>query len=323
MPLVSVIVPAYNASEFLEQCLDSVAMQSLDDFEVLIVDDGSEDSTASIADSFQHMDERFHLIRQENGGVSSARNTGLEHAKGRFVTFVDADDALHPRALASMYGAMRDNKANVCITAYAKFRGDWRSEGVRVPRRPGQPEIYSYQEAMKEALYQKRILNSPWGAMIERRLMGTDRRFRVGIRYEDLDAFYRFYEGVERIVYLPFPYYLYRENPNGFIHKWSRDRLDVLDVTDRLGEYMESRHPDLAKAASDRRFSAHFNMLLLMLKYGIDDPRSFSRCLAVVKEGRRAAILDSNVRLKNKLGAIASYGGKGFLKLLSKVYSGR
>lgn len=322
-PLISVVIPAYNASDFLEQCLDSLCMQTLDDFEVIIVDDGSTDSTASIADSFQHVDERFRLVRTENGGVSKARNRGIEISEGKYITFVDADDALHPEALASMYGALRDHEASVCVTSYASFKKDWRKYGVRVPRRKGNPEVYTYTQAMKVALYQKRLLNSPWGMMMERRLLGADRRFREGIRYEDLDAFYRFYEGAERIVYIPYPYYFYRENPNGFIHQWSDARLDVLDVTTRISAYFERNYPELKKAASDRLFSAHYNMLLLMLKNGVNNTEAIEKCNKVIKEGRWQALIDPNVRLKNKIGALLSYGGLPILKILSKLYSGQ
>ena len=323
MPLISVIIPAYNAEEFLEQCLDSLTTQSLDDFEVIIIDDGSTDSTAAIANNYEHTDERFRLVRQKNEGVSKARNVGIELAKGRCLTFLDADDALHPNALGAMYAALRDHEAQVCIAAFTRFKKDWRTNAVRLSREKGIPEVYSYEEAMEKALYQRRLFNSPWGMMIERRLLGDDRRFKEGVRYEDLDAFYRFYEGAKKIVYLPFTSYLDRENPNSFIQNWSMSRLDVLDVTDRLEEFFNRFYPSVGKAASDRRFSAHFNMLLLMMKNGVDKPEAVSRCLKVIKEKRSGELFDPKVRLKNKVGALASYGGTGVLKLLSKLYSGR
>ena len=323
MPLISVIIPAYNAEKYLEQCLDSIAMQTLDDFEVLIIDDGSEDSTAAIAANYEHIDERFILVRQENGGVSRARNVGIDRARGRYITFVDSDDALHPEALATMYAALRDNEAQVCITAFTRFKDDWRTSGVRVPRHIGRPEVHTYTETMNIALYQQRLLNSPCGVLIERRMLGNDIRFREKIRYEDLDAFYRFYEAAERIVYLPFTYYFYRNNPQSFMCQWSDSRLDVLDVTDSLEEFMIRKYPALKKAAADRRYSAHYNMLLLMLKYGVENEEALNRCLKVVKEKRASELANPRVRVKNKIGALASYGGIGALRLLSKLYSGQ
>lgn len=314
--LVSVIIPAHNAMAWLEECLDSLAAQTFQDFEVIVVDDGSTDTTVPFVTDYQILDDRFRIVSQPQGGVSKARNTGIDHALGRYVTFVDADDALHPEALAAMYNAIKETGAPVCITGFTSWKGDLAGRGIKVYGSRKQREIYSYRKAMKAALYQKRIMNAPWGVMMERSLLTPDRRFREGIRYEDLDAFYRFYEGVDKIVYLPYTYYFYRDNPEGFINRWSDSRLDVLDVTDRLEKFFKDRYPELKKAAADRRYSAHFNMLVLMLKNGVDNPAALERCRKVIKEGRWRALTDPNVRMKNKVGALASFLGEGFIKRL-------
>lgn len=318
LPAISIIIPVFNAGKYLSACLDSLALQTFDDYEVVAVDDGSTDSSASIITGYAGLDERIRLLQQENKGVSAARNAGIEAARGKYITFVDADDALHPEALASMYAALKSETSAVCITGFVKFSGDYRVDGIRVPRRKVKPESYSYIEAMKMALYQKRIFNSPWGMMMERRLLSPDKRFREDTRYEDLDAFYRMYEGLEKIIYLPFPYYFYRENEESFINTWSKSRLDVLDVTDRMAEFFSKKYPELERAARDRRYSAHFNMLVLLLRH---DPRNndmINRCLEVVKEQRLKALTDPNVRIKNKIGALASFGGQKVLRALGK-----
>lgn len=305
---VSIIIPAYNADKYLEECLESVKNQTSDDFEALIIDDGSEDETASIARKYQTRDSRFRLISQPNGGVSRARNVGIEESKGEYLTFLDADDRLHPRAIQSMLESMTRQKADVCIAAF--------SDVEKVVRNVSKSETYSYPQAMKAALYQKRLLNSPWGMMIKRNVLKAQ-RFREGIRYEDLDAFYRFYENAARIIYLPYPLYVYRKNPESFLHKWSDTRLDVLDVTDRMLAFFKQNYPELEMAAHDRRFSAHYNMLVLMMKNGVKNPEAQQRCMRVIREGRLRALKDPDVRLKNKIGALASFGGRGFLRILS------
>ena len=97
MPTVSVIIPAYNAEPFLVQTLQSVSNQTLDDIEIIVVDDGSTDRTWDIINSYA--DSRLVKLRKANGGVSSARNMGFEHVSGRYIQFLDADDVLHPRKL--------------------------------------------------------------------------------------------------------------------------------------------------------------------------------------------------------------------------------
>lgn len=312
-PLVSLIVPVYNAGSFLTECLDSIASQTFTDFEAILVDDGSSDHSVPIMEDFCKKDSRFRLVKLPHGGVSKARNTGMDMAEGQLLGFVDADDCLHPRALESMTRTLRESCAQVCVAAMSKGESysPWKITG-----RP--PMVMDYHTAMTKALYQKVILNAPWGMLMERRLLKDDVRFREGIRYEDLDAFYRFYEGAEKIAYLPEKLYFYRQSAGSFIHQWSEARLDALDVTDRIVEYMNAAHPELITAALDRRFSAHFNILLLMLRLGIKNDGQIKRCLDVIREGRRRSLSDRNVRFKNKLGALVSFLGLPILRLLAR-----
>ena len=93
---VSVIVPIYNVEQYLENCLQSIAMQTYENFEVLMINDGTPDRSAEIAKRFQDLDERFVLLEKDNGGLSSARNYGLDHASGEFICFIDSDDYIMP-----------------------------------------------------------------------------------------------------------------------------------------------------------------------------------------------------------------------------------
>ncbi len=313
-PAVTLIVPVYNAGKYLEECLRSIISQNIDDFEVIVVDDGSTDNSIEITKRICEEDSRFRLVVSPHRGVSAARNTGIDMAMGKYIGFVDADDCLLPYSLSILVDTARVTGAEVCIGGY--YTGITYSP---VTQQPFDVLVYTYSEVMRRALYQQIIINSPWGMIIERNLLGDDCRFREGIRYEDLDAFYRFYESARKIAVIPVPVYFYRQPTESFMHRWSDSRLDVLDVTDRLVNYMQERHPELAEAARDRRFSAHFNMLALLYRHGIDNRAAIDRCLAVIREQRGNALRDSEVRLKNKLGAIASYGGKGLIKFLSHL----
>lgn len=308
-PLISIVVPAYNAADYLAECLASIERQSYGRFEVTVVDDGSTDATPLIAAETAARDPRFKVVSIPNGGVSHARNHGTALSKGELLTFVDADDLLHPEALKTMKETLERRGADVCITRFRKFRGEGRGRKLAARRLPRhiQTEEYDYEGAMRTALYQKRLLNSPWGSLMKRGLIGEGGAFREGTRYEDLDAFYRMYGKARKIVYIDWGLYLYRDHPGSFMNTWSPGRLDVLDVTDRLLEHMRNHHPRLENAALDRRFSAHCNMLLLMRGNRAEDPEAMERCWRVIREGRRRALADRNVRLKNKLGALLSY----------------
>ena len=100
-PKISVIVPVYNAEKYLHRCIDSILSQTFTDFELLLIDDGSKDGSGAICDEYAAKDNRVRVFHKENGGVSSARNLGLDNACGEWVTFVDADDYVRPSYLAT------------------------------------------------------------------------------------------------------------------------------------------------------------------------------------------------------------------------------
>ena len=117
-PAVSVIVPVYNTEKYLEECIQSVLNQSFTDFELLLIDDGSTDQSGLICDKYAKKDNRIRVFHKINGGVSSARNLGLDNAKGEWITFVDSDDCLKPDYLMNLYACV--NAKVDLIIAYAE-----------------------------------------------------------------------------------------------------------------------------------------------------------------------------------------------------------
>ena len=115
--MISVIVPVYNAEKFIDRCIKSILNQNYNDFEIILVDDGSPDKCLKICDEWAEKDERIKVIHKINGGVSSARNAGLKVAKGEFVTFVDSDDTLYDCALLNMNNLM-DSETDFVICSH-------------------------------------------------------------------------------------------------------------------------------------------------------------------------------------------------------------
>ena len=115
---VSVIMPAYNSEVYIRESIDSVLAQTFADFELIVVDDGSTDTTAAIAESYS--DSRIRLIRQPNRGVSVARNTGLEASQGQFITFLDSDDLYYPDFLKTLYHLIQSNQTEMSFSNYSE-----------------------------------------------------------------------------------------------------------------------------------------------------------------------------------------------------------
>ena len=126
MAAVSIIIPVYNAEAYLERCIDSILSQSCPDIEVLLIDDGSTDSSFEICQRFAERDERVRIHRQENGGEGSARNTGMELARGKYLMFADNDDVLPPDAVSILLDAMERTDADLAVGEYTRVIGPHR-----------------------------------------------------------------------------------------------------------------------------------------------------------------------------------------------------
>lgn len=114
-PSISIIVPVYNAECYLRRCIDSILSQTFENFEVILVNDGSTDKSGSICDEYADKDSRINVVHQCNQGQSVARNYGIQKARGEWIHFVDSDDIIHPQMLELLYNAVRDTNANMAV----------------------------------------------------------------------------------------------------------------------------------------------------------------------------------------------------------------
>ncbi|MBR5482907.1 MAG: glycosyltransferase, partial [Alphaproteobacteria bacterium] len=124
-PEISIIIPIYNVQNYLEKCLDSVKNQTFKNWEAICVNDGSTDNSLEILQQYAENDERFVVINQENGGVSSARNTGLNSATGKYIMFLDGDDFIHPQCMEIAHKTIKDTDTNVCDFGFMRVEENW------------------------------------------------------------------------------------------------------------------------------------------------------------------------------------------------------
>lgn len=121
MPQVSIIVPVYNVESYLPVCIDSLLAQTIQDIEILLIDDGSQDSSPNICDDYASRDRRIHVVHRRNGGLSSARNLGLEIASGVFICFVDSDDYVAPEYCQGLLSLLQENDCDFSVCGTVRF----------------------------------------------------------------------------------------------------------------------------------------------------------------------------------------------------------
>lgn len=313
--MISVIIPAYNAQAYLRECLESVLAQSFSDWEAVIVNDGSTDSTCDIAAGFTERDSRFRLVSIPNGGLSSARNAGIAVARGQWLTYLDSDDTFYPNALAKLMAA-----ASAAENIDIVVGGLSRSRDVAAAT-DGRVEIMSGLTALEQGLYQRSVTTSACAKLFRRGVV-EDIRFPDGLYYEDLLYCVETLRRSARVAVIGDVIYYYRDNPSSFINTFSPRRLDVLQVTARVEGMLEGDEV-LQRAARDRRLSACFNIYGLLAVHDRDGRHSdvSCRCWRLIKDYRRDSLFNPQVRLKNKLGILLSYmGRKVFGRIAGMVY---
>lgn len=173
-PFISVIVPVYNAEKFLDKCVTSLLSQTINDFELLLVNDGSKDSSGQLCESFKSLDARIRVFHKSNGGVSSARNLGIKNAKGEFLCFVDSDDWVKEDFLAN-FGAKFCN-ADIYVQGYLQT-----SHMDSSIKKVGFSQSGYFQNlAPFEYGFGKILFNAPWGKLFSRHLVEE-----VGLRFDE------------------------------------------------------------------------------------------------------------------------------------------
>ncbi len=202
---VSVIVPVYNVALFLADCLDSIVNQTLQNIEIIAINDGSTDKSAEILEQYAQKDKRIKVITQENKGLSAARNVGINEAQGEFISFVDSDDWIDPAFLEKLYQAATAQKADIaCCGIY------WYGPEGKVTW------IYEYPETsialtLKEKLDKFRI--PVWNKIYNReKLIKNNLFFREGVRFEDTYFTMKTMESLGKGVWVTGVYYHYRYN---------------------------------------------------------------------------------------------------------------
>lgn len=242
---ISVIVPVYNVEAYIRRCIDSILNQTFTDFEVILVDDGSPDNCGKICDEYAEKDKRIHVIHQENGGLSAARNVGIEWAftnsSSKWISFIDSDDWVHPQYLEAMLEAVNENDINVCICGYLETK----CERVHTEKLKLAAQIWK-----TDKFFMERNSNSiiAWGKLYLKELF-HEIRYPVGKIHEDAFTTYKILFQNSHIAFIDYPLYFYYVNRNSIMHrKFFLARYDAVQaLEERILFFQESGKSELVK----------------------------------------------------------------------------
>lgn len=313
--LVSIIIPAYNVGPYIEGCLKSVLGQSYPHIEVIVVNDGSTDNTPEILSRYENSDKRVKILSQNNQGPSVARNNGLAHVTGQWIMFVDGDDGLFKNSVSTLLSLAKKHEAEIAIGNFVR-KPKCRNAHVR-------DSLLTPEQTLRRLFFQKGVDSSPWGKLYKKELF-HGLKFREGIIYEDLDLIYKLFAKATKIALTTAKVYYYRHTEHSLMNTFSEKRLDSLEVTKRIEEWTAQKYPTLLAGARNRRLSANFNILgLLIANDAVSDyPETAQQCWDVIRRYRKKLLFNPKVRLKNRVGILVSYAGLKILSAFLRSYYG-
>ena len=312
-PLISIIFPVYNVECWVKDALLSVCAQTYRNLEILVINDGSEDSSRAICEKIAEDDGRIVIIDQENGGLSAARNTGIENARGDYIIFVDSDDLVHPDHVAALYKCAINHDVKIACTVMTRFENNFTYEQFETRR----CDVFSSEDAISEMFYQGRF-DSCAQAKIYARELWDDVRFPVGYLHEDLPTIYKVFLGVSSIAFFDSSTYGYRFNSSGINHSVTDDRkIKTLDLLNASLGILEKEHPQLANPL--RCLIASYSLhCLLNAEQGSISRENEAKLKDAIVSNRAVVLRDKNARKKTRLALLVSFFGWGAVK---SVYS--
>ena len=268
--LISIIIPVYNVDPYLNRCLKSIRLQTYQHIEIILVDDGSTDKSAEICDAFAFDDKRSTVIHKLNGGLSSARNAGLEIANGDFVAFVDADDFVDLDMYEKLLLACTDNSAAISMCAFCYYF----SEGKKwIKDKSSKMVIWSAEEAIGNLLLWNRIDSSACNKLFRKELF-SDMRFPEGKICEDVSIIPKIICRSSKMVHIGEAKYYYYQRAGSITHSdFSLNRFNMLDAHKEISLFVKSNFPQLKNKAE--HFYIHALVCLYVDFYSSKDREVF------------------------------------------------
>ena len=289
--LISIIVPVYNVERYLEKCVNSIINQTYKNLEIILVDDGATDSSGNMCDELAKSDNRIKVYHKENGGLSDARNYGVERATGDYIGFVDSDDYIDSEMYEKLYEAIKRENADVAECSLKVIY-------------PGKIELFTDEkyykvlgktEYLEEYLTIKKVFGSVWTKLIKSDV-AKKLVFPKGKLYEDTYYAYDLIKIANSFVLIDSPSYNYLMRENSITNSKFNPRIfDLIKIVEKFHKMTYENYPSLKEAADCRKMYAYFSVL-------------------------NSILLEENYRNNEYYSEILSYFKRNYISLLKNKY---
>lgn len=307
---ISIIIPVYNVEMYLDRCIESVINQTYRNLQIILVDDGSTDTSGRLCDSYADDDNRIRVIHKDNGGLSDARNVGIDVATGNYIMFVDSDDWIREDCVEILAKALQYSKKKISVCEYLKTN-KWKiSEVSKEIDVVDFVEEWTIEEAYRHLFLYKKIDNSACAKLYERSLF-REIRFPVGKLYEDQFTIYKLFHVAQGIVYVDQKMYFYYNRPGSIQNEnFTLRKMDELEAAKGCVNFIMDYYPQLSEEVNCRLVSSCFHIL-----FAINDKKRWeqqvSQLQQIIRKNRIRMIFGKNVSKKVRFGCLSTCFGFG------------
>lgn len=317
---VSVIVPVFNVEKYLEECVNSIINQTYSNLEIILVDDGSSDASGQICDKYREIDKRIKIIHKKNGGLSDARNEGIEIATGEYISFIDSDDFISEIFIEALVKGINNTYCKVvALTSENDF---WDGEQNSVNLVTNLKKITYEKKKAKDALELMLYQQIPTGAPFKlyHRSVFENIRFPYGYYYEDVATTYKTFEETSSVMLITGDLYAYRKRKTSIIRQpFSEKKLSAIKIYEEIINDRTINEWGLKSAAISRAFAMMFSVFLQVPKENINIRNMFWK---KIKECRKTIVFDfsTKMRKKNRYAALISFLGENLSYLIGRKF---
>lgn len=317
-PLISIIVPVYNVEKYLTNSIKSLMKQSYKNIEIILVDDGSSDNSGKICDELSKEDSRIIVIHKKNGGVSSARNAGIENAKGAYLCFIDGDDYVTTDYVKDMLDASEKYGTDISTTNQFQIWDSGKKVELFKKNYPyGTVKIKSGSETLADMLYGKTCYATCCSKLYKKSIF-EDIRFPVYNMGEDSYTMYQCFLKAESVAHVYKPNYFYIQHDASAMHTDNYDKFyDYIELSDSFITTVNEKYPELFLPAVNRLIENNFWVYMKMRSNPDKYKKQLSHITDNIKKYRSFALKDKNVNIRTRIACLLSYLG---MKTLNLIY---
>lgn len=316
--LISVVIPVYNVEQYLPKCIESIMNQTYKNLEIILVNDGSTDGSQKICEEYKSIDNRIKIINKENGGLSDARNVGIDNSSGNYITFIDSDDYIDDDYVYTLYKSLISYNADMSIASHK----------IIYPKRiidkaTDEKFCANSKKVLEKILYDEGIDLSAWGKLYKKSLFNNI-KFPKGRLFEDSATTYRLIDESKKIAVNSKSVYNYVIRKNSISNEmFSEKKMDLITSTMEMTEFIKKKYPELEKGCERRLMYAYLSTLTQLAKAKAKEKNTSIqvKLMDYIKQNRKKVLEDKRIPKRDRIGIISTMFGFKVYKYMWNIYA--